>query len=94
CVTGLSVRHVGERFQRSNETISRYFREILFSVSSDPFYSRFAVLPTDGDPPNDATLESNPKLWPFFENAVGAIDGTHIHCCPSAEERQAARNCK
>lgn len=24
CVTGLSVRHVGERFQRSNETISRY----------------------------------------------------------------------
>jgi hypothetical protein len=23
CVTGLSVRHVGERFQRSNETISR-----------------------------------------------------------------------
>lgn len=25
CVTGLSVRHVGERFQRSNETISRYF---------------------------------------------------------------------
>jgi hypothetical protein len=24
CVTGLSVRHTGERFQRSNETISRY----------------------------------------------------------------------
>ena len=23
CVTGLTVRHVGERFQRSNETISR-----------------------------------------------------------------------
>jgi hypothetical protein len=24
CVTGLSVGHVGERFQRSNETISKY----------------------------------------------------------------------
>jgi hypothetical protein len=24
CVTGLSIRHVGERFQRSNETISRF----------------------------------------------------------------------
>jgi hypothetical protein len=24
CVTGLSIRHVGERFQRSNETISKY----------------------------------------------------------------------
>lgn len=24
CVTGLSVRHLGERFQRSNDTISKY----------------------------------------------------------------------
>ena len=24
CITGLSVCHVGERFQRSNETISKY----------------------------------------------------------------------
>jgi hypothetical protein len=24
CVTGLSVRHVGERFQRSNATVSKY----------------------------------------------------------------------
>ena len=24
CVTGLTVRHVGEQFQRSNDTISRY----------------------------------------------------------------------
>jgi hypothetical protein len=23
CVTGMTIRHVGERFQRSNETISR-----------------------------------------------------------------------
>lgn len=30
CVTGLSVRHLGERFQRSNETISKY----VLSLSS------------------------------------------------------------
>jgi hypothetical protein len=24
CVTGLTVRHVGERFQRSNDTVARY----------------------------------------------------------------------
>jgi hypothetical protein len=24
CVTGLTIRHVGERFQRSNDTISKY----------------------------------------------------------------------
>lgn len=31
-VTGLSVEHVGERFQRSNDTISRYF-SIIFQLS-------------------------------------------------------------
>jgi hypothetical protein len=30
CVTGLTIRHVGERFQRSNETISRYL--VILSV--------------------------------------------------------------
>jgi hypothetical protein len=29
CVTGLSVAHVGERFQRSNDTISGYFFSIF-----------------------------------------------------------------
>jgi hypothetical protein len=29
CVMGLTIRHVGERFQRSNETISRYVPEFL-----------------------------------------------------------------
>ncbi|KAJ7050996.1 hypothetical protein C8F01DRAFT_939060, partial [Mycena amicta] len=38
CVTGLSVRHVGERFQRSNETISRYFHEMTNAFSSPDFY--------------------------------------------------------
>lgn len=31
CVTGLSVPHVGERFQRSNDTISRYsLSQVIF----------------------------------------------------------------
>jgi hypothetical protein len=30
CVTGLSVAHVGERFQRSNDTISRYRYLVIF----------------------------------------------------------------
>ncbi|KAE9395228.1 hypothetical protein BT96DRAFT_747075, partial [Gymnopus androsaceus JB14] len=93
CVTGLSVRHVGEQFQRSNDTISKYFREILFTVSSDPFYSRFVVLPAANDPIHPY-IRNNTKFWPFFRDAVGAIDGTHIHCCPSTAERQAARNRK
>jgi hypothetical protein len=34
-VTGLSIRHVGERFQRSNETISRHVFSITIYVLSD-----------------------------------------------------------
>jgi hypothetical protein len=30
CVTGLSIRHVGEQFQRSNETISKSFLRFIF----------------------------------------------------------------
>ncbi|THU79228.1 hypothetical protein K435DRAFT_558359, partial [Dendrothele bispora CBS 962.96] len=41
CRTGLSVRHVGEWFQHSNATITRYFREILFAVSSPSFYNQY-----------------------------------------------------
>jgi hypothetical protein len=33
CVTGLTIRHVGERFQRSNETISRCVPEFSLVAS-------------------------------------------------------------
>jgi hypothetical protein len=35
CVTGLSVRHVGERFQRSNDTISRYGFLTHYQIEAD-----------------------------------------------------------
>jgi transposase len=38
-VTGLRIRHAGERFQRSKDTISKYFLQVLTTVSSNPFYS-------------------------------------------------------
>lgn len=31
CVTSLTIRHVGERFQRSNDTISRWVKNKLFA---------------------------------------------------------------
>lgn len=36
----------------------------------------------------------NPKFSPWFDQAIGAMDGTCITCCPSAEEQHAARNKK
>ena len=34
CVTGLTVRHVGERFQRSNETVARYVSILILIPTS------------------------------------------------------------
>ncbi|KIM65146.1 hypothetical protein SCLCIDRAFT_48308, partial [Scleroderma citrinum Foug A] len=39
CVTGLSSRHVAERFQHSTDMITKYFKEILFYFSRAPFYT-------------------------------------------------------
>ncbi|KAH7903665.1 hypothetical protein BJ138DRAFT_971427, partial [Hygrophoropsis aurantiaca] len=39
CVTGLSTRHVGERFQHSSSTIAKYFKLMLKFFSSYPFYT-------------------------------------------------------
>ncbi|KAH7917968.1 hypothetical protein BV22DRAFT_976376, partial [Leucogyrophana mollusca] len=39
CVTGLSSRHLGERFQRSPDTITKYFKRMLEFFSEPPFYT-------------------------------------------------------
>ncbi|KIO04262.1 hypothetical protein M404DRAFT_54452, partial [Pisolithus tinctorius Marx 270] len=73
-VTGLSIRHVGERFQRSNGTISKYFKKIQFEFSSRDIYSKYVRLPRS-DAPIHPTIHNNPKFFPFFANTIGAIDG-------------------
>ena len=98
CVTGLPTEHVGERFQRSNDTITkyvpiiykrplltrdRYFVEVLMAISLPGFYGKYVQLPRTDDPTLSSIL-NNPKWFPYFEGAVGAMDGTHIDCCPSA----------
>src|ERR1700753_1780836 len=63
------------------------------ALSSPPFYSKYVYLPSETTPtPNK--IKDNPKFYPFFSNALGAIDGMHINCCPSELERQTARNQK
>ncbi|KAF9476667.1 hypothetical protein BDN70DRAFT_838959, partial [Pholiota conissans] len=93
CVTGLSIRHVGERFQHSNETISFYFRTVLDAVSSGPFYATYVKLP-EVNAPLSPYIRYNQKLYPFFQNVLGALDGTHISCFTSAADRHASRDRK
>ncbi|KAF8433331.1 hypothetical protein L210DRAFT_3307780, partial [Boletus edulis BED1] len=91
CVTGLTIRHVAERFQRSNDTISKYFRRILGAFSSSPIYNKYVRLPRSNDNTPQA-IQENPRFMPFFKDAIGALDSTHIPCTPTAAERDATHN--
>src|SRR6267154_4734766 len=64
---------------------------MLDIFSSPPFYSKYVKLPDDSVPPK---IRQNPKFWPFFKDAIGAIDGSHIHVSPPAFQCSAYHNCK
>ena len=36
----------------------------------------------------------NSKFYPFFQNTLGAIYGTHINCCPPAADPKASHDHK
>jgi hypothetical protein len=54
---------------------------MLVIFTSDPFYPKYVHFP-DGSVPHK--IWKNPKWWPFFKDAIGAIDGSHIHVTPKA----------
>lgn len=66
---------------------------MLHIFSSQPFYTTYVCLPKQGDPVS-SLIRDNPKFWPFFRNAIGALDGSHIHSAPPAHERASNRNRK
>ena len=70
-----------------------YFRKMVHIFSSHPFYTENVHLPRDTDPIS-SRIRNNTKFWPYFKNALGALDGSHIHCAPPASERAFHRNRK
>lgn len=66
---------------------------MLFIFSSSPFYTDFVRLPRVNDAPSPY-IHDNPKFHPFFENAIGAMDGSHFLSSGTAEERALARDRK
>jgi hypothetical protein len=39
-------------------------------------------------------ISGNPKFSPFFDDCIGAIDGSHIAVVVEESEQQAFKNCK
>lgn len=66
---------------------------MLIIFSSPPFYPTYVHLPSV-DAPVPHHIYNNPRFYPFFERALGAMDGTHIDATASAEDVQSLRNRK
>ncbi|VDC03190.1 unnamed protein product [Peniophora sp. CBMAI 1063] len=83
-VTNNSVRQTAERFQRSNETVSNCFHDVLNAINSPGFRSAYMRLPDDKTP---ARIALDPKLSPFLKDCRGAIDGSHMPVNPPSITR-------
>jgi hypothetical protein len=66
---------------------------MLNIFSSKPFYTDFVRQPRTSDPPSPY-ISNNSKFTPFFDDAVGALDGSHFDSSGSAEERALAHDRK
>ena len=86
-----STRRVAERFQHSTQTISNYVNSIAKALCSPPSYSKYVQLPSNQVP---SEIQENPKFFPFFQDVIAAIDGSHISATPLAINRPHYRNCK
>jgi hypothetical protein len=58
---------------------------MLHIFSSNPFYANHVHLPIVGDPP-PSQIFGNPKFWPYFKDAIGALDGSHIYSAPPVND--------
>jgi len=69
------IRQAEDKFTRLMETISRKFEHVLECVCN---LAKDSIRPSD---PNFRTVHpkiADHKYAPFFNNAIGAIDGTHV----------------
>ncbi|KAK1277054.1 hypothetical protein QJS04_geneDACA017808 [Acorus gramineus] len=72
---GVSNRVLSERFHHSGETISRHFNAVLKVVVS---LKREYINLAQNDVQLHPHVRHNKIFYPYFKNAVRAIDGTHI----------------
>ena len=72
---GSGYRLAAETFYKSLATIKHVFHRVLTALSK--LYKAFVVLPTK-DTQHTTYWRRNGKFWPWFEDCIGALDGTHI----------------
>ncbi|CAD6264844.1 unnamed protein product [Miscanthus lutarioriparius] len=83
-----SNRVLQDQFQHSGETISRHFAAVLNALTQ--LTCHYICLPS----PHPHRILRQPKFSPYFQNRIGAIDGTHIPMTISVEKQEPYRNRK
>ncbi|KAJ3791629.1 hypothetical protein GGU11DRAFT_645558, partial [Lentinula aff. detonsa] len=57
------------------DVIDSYFNEVLNAIVGK-FYKKWVPFPQNEVP---APIRDEPKFFPYFKDAIGAIDGSHFH---------------
>jgi hypothetical protein len=87
----LSMRKLAERFQRSTQTIHKAYHHVLQCLISKPIYTskiKSATAPT----PLHPKIEYSWHYSPYFNDCIGAVDGTHIPISPPHNKREPWRD--
>ncbi|EEE59517.1 hypothetical protein OsJ_11771 [Oryza sativa Japonica Group] len=75
-------------FQHSPDTIHRYFKAVQEAITNlTSVYIRAPSL-------HPHPILRKPQFYPFFQNCIGAIDGTHIPMKLPLDEQESYRNRK
>ena len=72
-----SVRQAEDRFKRSLGTVHNNFEKVLQCVVK---LAVDTIKPVDPEFRTIYPRLRNPRFHPFFNNCIGALDGTHIPC--------------
>ena len=72
-----SVRQAEDRFERSLGTVHNNFEKVLQCVIK---LAADIIKPVDREFRTIHHRLRNPRFHPFFNNCIGALDGTHIPC--------------
>nr|XP_027099169.1 putative nuclease HARBI1 [Coffea arabica] len=81
-------RVLQEQFNGSMETINRNVHKVLLGLCR---FAATVIRPYDHNNVHPRIANSK-HFYPWFQGAVGALDGTHIPVCPPSEEQMAYTN--
>lgn len=88
---GASNREIQKHSQHSRSTVSLCFQEVLAAMLI--LHLKYVHQSQLLDPTSNVILQ-NQKYSPFFDDCVGALEGTHIEMHVPATERKPYRNRK